>query len=95
MRFDTIWLDGRLATLAPDRSGLGIIERGAVAAKDGRIVFAAPMAELPTGWDAINRIALDGRLVTPGLVDIHAHIFVNAHDMASAAFSQRRLQPDG
>ena len=55
MRFDTIWLDARLATLAP--RGLGIIERGTVAAKDGRIAFAGPMAELPTGWDALNRVA--------------------------------------
>ena len=49
MRFDTIWHDARLATLAPGRSGLGIVERGAVAAKDGRIVFAGPAAELPAG----------------------------------------------
>ena len=28
------------------------IERGAVAAKDGRIAFAGPAAELPAGWDA-------------------------------------------
>ncbi len=81
MRFDTIWLDARLATLAPGRPGHGIIERGAVAAKDGRIALAAPMAELPTGWDAINRIALDGRLVTPGLVDCHTHL-VYAGDRA-------------
>jgi imidazolonepropionase len=46
MRFDTIWLDARLATLTPDRPGLGIVERGAIAAKDGRIAFAGPMAEL-------------------------------------------------
>ena len=49
MRFDIIWLDARLATLAPGRPGLGVVERGVVAAKDGRIVFAGPMAELPTG----------------------------------------------
>jgi imidazolonepropionase len=74
MRFDTIWLDVRLATLAPGQPGLGIVERGAVAAKDGRIAFAGPMAELPTGWDAIDRVALDGRWVTPGLIDCHTHL---------------------
>ena len=52
MRFDTIWLDARLATLAPGRSGLGVVDRGAVAAAKGRIAFAGPMTELPTGWDA-------------------------------------------
>jgi imidazolonepropionase len=81
MRFDTIWLDARLATLAPARSGLGVIERGAVAARDGRIVFAAAASDLPTGWDAIERIGLDGRWVTPGLIDCHTHL-VYAGDRA-------------
>ena len=81
MRFDTIWLDARLATLAQDRRGLGMIERGAVAAKDGRIAFAGPVAELPTGWDAESRVALDGRWVTPGLIDCHTHL-VHAGDRA-------------
>jgi imidazolonepropionase len=81
MRFDTIWLDARLATLAPGRPGLGVIERGAVAAKDGRIAFAGPAAELPAGWDATNRIALDGRWITPGLIDCHTHL-VYAGDRA-------------
>jgi imidazolonepropionase len=74
MQFDTVWLDAHLATLAPGRPGLGIIERGAVAAKDGRIAFAGPIADLPTPWDAIERISLDGRWVTPGLIDCHTHL---------------------
>jgi len=74
MRFDKIWLDARLATLAPGRPGLGIVERGAIAAKDGRIAFAGPAADLPTGWDARHRVALDGRWVMPGLVDCHTHL---------------------
>jgi len=81
MRFDTIWLDARLATLASGRSGLGVVERGAIAAVNGRIAFAGPMAELPTDWDAANRIALDGRWVTPGLIDCHTHL-VYAGDRA-------------
>src|SRR5437867_13235437 len=87
MRFDTIWLDARLATLAPTRCGLGNVERGAVAANDGRITFAGPAADLPTGWDAINRVALDGRWITPGLVDCHTHL-VYAGDRAHE-FEQR------
>jgi imidazolonepropionase len=74
MRFDKIWLDARLATLAPGRPGFGIVERGGVAAKDGRIAFAGPAADLPTGWDARHRVALDGRWVMPGLVDCHTHL---------------------
>src|SRR5262245_54525421 len=74
MRFDRIWLDARLATLAPDREGLAIVEPGAIAVRDGRIAFAGPMADLPAGWDAAERIPLDGRWVTPGLIDCHTHL---------------------
>jgi imidazolonepropionase len=81
MRFDNVWLDARLATLAPDQPALGIVEPGAIAAKDGRIVFAGPMSELPAGWDAIYRVALDGRWITPGLIDCHTHL-VYAGDRA-------------
>jgi imidazolonepropionase len=81
MLFDTIWLDARLATLAPDRPGIGVIEHGAIAATDGRIAFAGAAADLPTGWDARQRVALDGRWVTPGLIDCHTHL-VYAGDRA-------------
>src|SRR5215475_13773434 len=74
MRFDRIWLDARLATMAPGRDGLGVDEPAAVATIGGRIAFTGPMAELPTGWDAAERIALDGRWVTPGLIDCHTHL---------------------
>ena len=36
-RPDTIWLNARLATFAADRPGIGAIERGALAARDGRL----------------------------------------------------------
>ena len=81
MRFDAIWLDARLATLAPGSAGLGIVERGAVGAIDDRIAFVGAMADLPTGWDAKERYALEGRWVTPGLVDCHTHL-VYAGDRA-------------
>jgi imidazolonepropionase len=81
MRFDRIWLNARLATLAPGREGLATHEPGAVATTAGRIVFAGSMAELPNGWDAAERIALDGRWITPGLIDCHTHL-VYAGDRA-------------
>jgi predicted amidohydrolase len=45
----------------------------------GKIVAVGP--SLPAA-EARRMITVKGRLVTPGLVDVHAHIFVNAHDMA-------------
>src|SRR5215210_4003303 len=81
MRFDRIWLDARLATLHGGRPGLGAIEGGAIAVTDGRIAFVGPRAELPTGWDTVERVSLDGRWVTPGLIDCHTHL-VHAGDRA-------------
>ena len=71
--FDTIWLDARLATLNAGADGLGIIEQAAVAAKDGRIAFVGPAADLPGNWSASETIKLGGRWVTPGIIDIHTH----------------------
>ncbi len=38
----TIWRNARLATLARGAPGLGVVERGAIVARGGRIVFAGP-----------------------------------------------------
>ncbi|MBZ6074837.1 imidazolonepropionase [Microvirga puerhi] len=74
MRFDRIWLNARLATLAEGSGGLGIIENGVVAAQNGRIAFAGPQSELPASWDSGERIDCAGRWITPGLVDCHTHL---------------------
>ena len=74
MLFDTLWTGARLATLDPTRPGLGIVEDGAVAARDGRIAFVGPAGELPAAADAAERIGLEGRWVLPGLVDCHTHL---------------------
>jgi imidazolonepropionase len=74
MRFDRIWLGARLATLDPSGPGLGIVEGGAVAARNGRIAFLGAERDLPTGWDAAERVSCEGRWITPGLVDCHTHL---------------------
>ncbi|WNV07904.1 imidazolonepropionase [Tardiphaga sp. 709] len=74
MTFDTIWTNARLATMATDTPGLGIVEDGCIAAKDGRIAYAGPASDLPPDADAKTRIDCDGRWITPGLVDCHTHL---------------------
>ena len=44
--WDTLWVDANLATMAPGKP-YGAIERGAVAAKDGRIAWVGFAADLP------------------------------------------------
>ena len=60
MRFDRVWINARLATLSEGSDGLGVVEKGAVAAKDGRIAFAGPAVELPSAWDAPERSIATG-----------------------------------
>jgi imidazolonepropionase len=71
-RFDRIFTGARLATLAPGAAGLGIVEDGVVASRDGRIAYAGP-AEGFSGL-ARDRIDCEGRWITPGLVDCHTHL---------------------
>jgi imidazolonepropionase len=65
--------DATLATMAgPDAWGL--VEGGAVAIRDGRILWAGPAADLPGGLAGLPRHALDGRVVTPAPIDCHTHL---------------------
>jgi imidazolonepropionase len=74
-RLDTVWLNARLATLAPTQLGLGIIESGAVAAREGRIAFAGRQRELPTTLrDRARVVDCEGRWITPALIDCHTHL---------------------
>jgi imidazolonepropionase len=73
-RVDRIWHQCRLATLAPSRQGLGVVDDGLIAANDGRIVYAGPARDAPSALDAKERIDCAGRWITPGLIDCHTHL---------------------
>lgn len=73
-RFDRIWLNARLATVRQDMPGLGVIEDGLIASREGRIAFAGSRADFPSNADAVERIDCAGRWITPGLVDCHTHL---------------------
>ncbi len=95
-RFDTVWLNARLATLAEGRPGLGIIESGAIAARGGRIVFVGSDDDLPAaGRDAERVVDCEGRWITPALIDCHTHLVYGgdrAHEfelrLAGATYEQ-------
>jgi len=71
----SLWRNARLATLRENLSGLGIIEKGAIVSEGGRILFAGPESELSSSLiEAAEITDLEGRWVTPGLVDCHTHI---------------------
>ncbi len=68
-----LWRGARLATLAGER-GWGFIERGALVTDGARIEWVGSDDALPTGLHVDEEHPLDGRLVTPGLVDCHTHL---------------------
>jgi imidazolonepropionase len=66
---DQLWTNARLATMTGD--GLGTIDDGAIAARDGRIAFVGPAADAPAAAETID---CAGRWITPGLIDCHTHL---------------------
>ncbi len=85
--WDGLLLDCRLATMRDGR--LGIIENAALGWKDGIICHAGTYGALPAGAERLARYveSLDGRWITPGLIDCHTHL-VFAGDR-SGEFEQR------
>lgn len=69
-----IWRNARLATLAEALPGLGVIERGAIVADGGRIVYAGAEADMPAAPGNAEIVDCEGRWITPGLIDCHTHL---------------------
>jgi imidazolonepropionase len=69
-----LFRNARLVTMA-DPASVTPMDRAAILAVDGRIAYAGPEADLPAATTGdIEAIDLDGRLVTPGLIDCHTHL---------------------
>jgi imidazolonepropionase len=73
--WDRLFVNVRLATMAGG-APYGAIDKGALAIADGLIAFAGPQAELsgPPERLAGEVEDLDGRWMTPGLIDCHTHL---------------------
>src|SRR5690606_39071443 len=70
VQMDLCWTNARLATMTGD--GLGLIDDGVLAAREGRIIYAGPASDAPAG--AMRTVDCGGRLITPGLIDCHTHL---------------------
>jgi imidazolonepropionase len=86
IRADRLITDCRLATMGPGGEPYGAVEDGAILIRDGRIVWAGARADLPA-HEAVETDRLDGRWVTPGLVDCHTHLIFGGD--RSGEFEQR------
>jgi imidazolonepropionase len=72
--WDRLLVDCRVATFEEmPGNPLGLIENGAIAIADGKILRVGKRTEL-AGFRAKEVVALGGAWVTPGLIDCHTHL---------------------
>ncbi|MEO4042870.1 imidazolonepropionase [Hoeflea sp. CAU 1731] len=71
---DFVLKNARIATMTDNGAPYGLIDNGAVAIKDGRIAWVGPSDAIPADYAGLETEELDGRLVTPALIDCHTHI---------------------
>ncbi len=75
-RWDSLWINIRLATMDSTGAAYGAIDDGALAVVGNRIAWVGARADLP-GLPATCAAHVHdggGRWVTPGLIDCHTHI---------------------
>ncbi|MCV6605495.1 MAG: imidazolonepropionase [Porticoccaceae bacterium] len=75
-RWNHLWINARLATMAAGDTPYGMIENGAIATQGDRIAWLGNVSELPGAPEELARNITDcgGQLVTPGLIDCHTHL---------------------
>lgn len=78
----------RAATMAAGAAPYGLIDDAAIVLANGMINWIGPRAELPASYRGQTHHDLEGRLVTPALIDCHTHI---VHGGNRAAEFEARL----
>jgi imidazolonepropionase len=66
-----IWGNARLA---PRADPVDVLENAAIVVRDGRIEWFGAQGDMPSAFAGATRHDLEGRIVTPGLVDCHTHL---------------------
>jgi imidazolonepropionase len=73
MSFSILYNNAQIATMTLDKP-YGLIENGAVVISAGLIQWVGPEKELPVEFNGLPEKDLDGRLLTPALIDCHTHL---------------------
>ena len=74
MRFDNIWRDARIATLAPQAATGSVKSRVRLRRRTAGSPLSARKPTCRPAADAARTVKLDGRWITPGLIDCHTHL---------------------
>jgi imidazolonepropionase len=73
MSFSTLFRNAQIATMTTGKS-YGLIENGAVVISADRIKWVGAEKELPDEFAGLQGKNLEGRLITPALIDCHTHL---------------------
>ena len=73
MTFSTLYNNAQIATMTSDKP-YGLIENGAVVISAGLIQWVGPEKNLPKEFRSLPGKNLEGRLLTPALIDCHTHL---------------------
>ena len=84
--WDLLLTDVHLATMAEGAAAYGIVEDGAIAISGGNIAWLGAQSELPASESRETR-SLEGRWLTPALIDCHTHLVFAGN--RAAEFEQR------
>ena len=72
--WDQLFLDVNLATMCAGSTPYGAIFDAALALSAERIAWIGPRSELPSSYSAKSVQRLNGRWLTPALIDCHTHL---------------------
>ena len=86
MKADRLLIDCHVATMIDGPASYGAIDDAAAVIRDGRIAWIGPRADMPA-VEAVEIERLEGRWVTPGLIDCHTHLVFGGD--RSGEFEQR------
>jgi len=90
--------NARIATLAPGSSHFGMVENAALLIVGDQIAWCGALPDVPS--ITADRLDLEGRLITPGLVDCHTHLVFGGNrarefELRLAAASYEQIAREG
>jgi len=85
-KIDKIWRNARIATMCEGAADYAALEGATIAADKGRIVWLSKDEDAPD-FSAPQTVDLEGRWITPGLIDCHTHLVYGGN--RAVEFEQR------
>ena len=81
MNTDLLLRNAQIATMTLGKP-YGLVEKGALVISDGRVKWVGSEKELPVEYEGLPEKKIEGRLITPALIDCHTHL-VDGGDRAA------------